>query len=180
MLGKSGDKVGFWVETISDLPGPRIYILHNVVSKEEAAHLKSLGIIKGMEKALIIPYGGKDLIESSTRTNTAAWLDFAQDEVVRKVERAFADFTGTDPENGENLQVRACKRSRGLLFSPASPLCSKLASSDSSVWARRERARRDQRVSRRGQSQAQRLQPPNRRQQPAGPRALSPAPPAPA
>ena len=122
MLGKSGDKVGFWVETISDLPGPRIYILHNVVSKEEAAHLKSLGIIKGMEKALIIPYGGKDLIESSTRTNTAAWLDFAQDEVVRKVERAFADFTGTDPENGENLQVRACKRSRGLLFSPAQPL----------------------------------------------------------
>ncbi len=90
---------------MSDLPGPRIYILHNVVTKEEAAHLKSLGIIKGMEKALIIPYGGKDLIESTTRTNTGAWLDFAQDEVVRKVERVFADFTGTDPENGENLQV---------------------------------------------------------------------------
>jgi len=100
---KKSDK--FWVETISDLPGPRIYVLHNVVTKDEAAHLKSLGIIKGMEKALIIPYGGKDLVESSTRTNTGAWLDFAQDEVVRKVERAFADFTSTEPDNGENLQI---------------------------------------------------------------------------
>ena len=113
--GKSLQNSGkFWVETVSDLPGPRIYILHNVVTQEEAAHLKSLGVIKGMEKALIIPYGGKDLIESSTRTNTGAWLDFGQDEVVRKVERVFADFTGTEPENGENLQVILCQPKNSL------------------------------------------------------------------
>lgn len=52
----------------------------------EAEHIKSLGVIKGMEKALIIPYGEKDLVESTTRTNTAAWLDFAQDPIVMKLE----------------------------------------------------------------------------------------------
>eukprot|EP00960_Hanusia_phi_P026577 746332-Hanusia_phi.AAC.8 len=65
----------FWIETISDLPGPRIYILHNILNKEECESLKSLGVMAGMEKALIIPYGGKELVESSTRTNTAAWLE---------------------------------------------------------------------------------------------------------
>jgi hypothetical protein len=90
---------------VSDVPGPRIYVIHNLVTKEEAEHLKSLGLLKGMEKALIIPYGGKQLIESSTRTNTAAWLDFQQDPVVTKVERAYAEITGLPAENGENLQV---------------------------------------------------------------------------
>mmetsp|Transcript_15382 Transcript_15382/g.41782 ORF Transcript_15382/g.41782 Transcript_15382/m.41782 type:complete len:283 (+) Transcript_15382:61-909(+) len=105
LRGKSSQRKDFWIETISDLPGPRIYILHNVVTLEEAAHLKSLGIIKGMEKALIIPYGGKELVASTTRTNTGAWLDFQQDEVVRKVERLLADVTATEPEHGENLQI---------------------------------------------------------------------------
>jgi hypothetical protein len=39
-----------------------------------------------MEKALIIPYGEKNLVESTTRTNTAAWIDFAQDPIVTKLE----------------------------------------------------------------------------------------------
>ncbi len=90
---------------MSNLPGPRIFVIHNLVTKEEAEHLKSLGLLKGMEKALIIPYGGKELIESSTRTNTAAWLDFQQDPVVSKVEQAYAEITGLPAENGENLQV---------------------------------------------------------------------------
>ncbi len=90
---------------MSDVPGPRIYVIHNLVTKEEAEHLKSLGLLKGMEKALIIPYGGKELIESTTRTNTAAWLDFQQDPVVTKVEQAYSEITGLPAENGENLQV---------------------------------------------------------------------------
>ena len=38
-----------WIETISELPGPRIYIIHNVVTYEERQHLKSLGVLAGME-----------------------------------------------------------------------------------------------------------------------------------
>lgn len=79
--------------------------MHNVVTEKEAAHLKSLGIIHGMENALIIPYGEKGLVQSSTRTNTAAWLMFGQDAVVRRVEKLLADVTETTPEHGENLQV---------------------------------------------------------------------------
>lgn len=76
----------FWIETISDLPGPRIFVvssppslssvynrmigtsvqclagrtvlmswrngqLHNLLSHEECEHLKSLGVMTGMEKA---------------------------------------------------------------------------------------------------------------------------------
>jgi len=95
----------FWIETVSDLPDPRIFILHNLLSKEECEHLKSLGVMTGMEKALIIPYGGKDLVESTTRTNTAAWLDYNQDDVVTRLERMLANVTNTEPENGENLQI---------------------------------------------------------------------------
>mmetsp|Transcript_29404 Transcript_29404/g.77273 ORF Transcript_29404/g.77273 Transcript_29404/m.77273 type:complete len:203 (+) Transcript_29404:474-1082(+) len=64
-----------------------------------------LGAQKGMEKALIIPYGQKHLTQSTTRTNSAAWLDFAQDAVVRKVEKAYAEITKLPEENGENLQI---------------------------------------------------------------------------
>mmetsp|Transcript_24867 Transcript_24867/g.59703 ORF Transcript_24867/g.59703 Transcript_24867/m.59703 type:complete len:212 (-) Transcript_24867:508-1143(-) len=96
---------GFWIETLSDVPKSRIFILHNVVSEREAKHLKSLGLIKGMEKALIIPYGEKDLVESETRTNTAAWLDFGHDRVVQRLERLLAEVTKTTPEHGENLQI---------------------------------------------------------------------------
>ena len=50
-----------------------------------------------MEKALIIPYGGKELVESTTRTNTAAWLDYNQDPVVTRLERMLANVTDTEP-----------------------------------------------------------------------------------
>ena len=48
---------------------------------------------------------GKDLVESTSRTNTAAWLDFKQDKTVARLEEILAEVTGTDPEFGENLQI---------------------------------------------------------------------------
>ena len=100
-------KPGYWVETLSNIPEPRVSLVHNLVTPEEAKHLMFLGAKKGMQKALIIPYGQKHLTQSTTRTNSAAWLDFGQDEVVKKVEKAYADITGIPEENGENLQVAA-------------------------------------------------------------------------
>ena len=96
---------GYWVETLSSAPEPRISLIHNLVTPEEAKHLMFLGAIKGMQKALIIPYGQKHLTQSSTRTNSAAWLDFGTDAVVGKVEKTYAEITGLPMENGENLQV---------------------------------------------------------------------------
>ena len=68
-------------------------------------HLIQLGIDKGMKRAQIIPYGGNELIDSSTRTNTAAWLNYNQDSVVTRIERAFARHTHTHPLDGEALQI---------------------------------------------------------------------------
>ena len=58
-----------------------------------------------MEKALIQPYGKNELVESTTRTNTASWLGFHQDEIVRNVEERIAKITNTHVLQGENLQI---------------------------------------------------------------------------
>jgi prolyl 4-hydroxylase len=68
-------------------------------------HLIQLGIEKGMQRAQIIPYGGNQLIDSSTRTNTAAWLNYHQDAVVARIENSIASFTKTHPLDGESLQI---------------------------------------------------------------------------
>ncbi len=68
-------------------------------------HLIQLGIEKGMQRAQIIPYGGNQLIDSSTRTNTAAWLNYRQDAVVARVENSIASLTKSHPLDGESLQI---------------------------------------------------------------------------
>lgn len=50
--------------------------VHNILSLSECDHLIALAKRHGMQKALIQPYGESGLVESSTRTNTAAWLNF--------------------------------------------------------------------------------------------------------
>jgi prolyl 4-hydroxylase len=58
-----------------------------------------------MQRAQIIPYGGNQLIDSSTRTNTAAWLNYHQDAVVTRIENELAKHTKTHPLDGESLQI---------------------------------------------------------------------------
>jgi hypothetical protein len=81
------------------------FVLHNLISDVEVEQLISTATRKGMSEALITPYGSNDLVPSSTRTNTAAWLDFQQDGLVSKIENKIAEVTGTMPEDAENLQV---------------------------------------------------------------------------
>lgn len=52
---------------------------------------------QGMSEALITPYGSSQLVPSTTRTNTAAWLDFNQNELVARIEGKLAEATGTLP-----------------------------------------------------------------------------------
>lgn len=63
---------------------PRIYVVHNLLTRDECEHLMAKAEEVGLERALIIPYGGKDLVESSVRTNSAAWIPFQSDEVLFK------------------------------------------------------------------------------------------------
>lgn len=92
-----------WIETISS--EPRIFLIHNLITREECEHLIQLGQEKGLQPALITPYGTHTLVESSTRTNKQAWLDFGQDSIVTRIEQNLADITRTQPEHGENLQI---------------------------------------------------------------------------
>jgi hypothetical protein len=88
-----------WIETIS--ADPRIFIIHNLLNRSECSHLVQLALKRGMQvlppinpcisvyvtsapiqEAYITPYGSARLVRSSTRTNTQAWLDYAQDRSV--------------------------------------------------------------------------------------------------
>eukprot|EP00292_Cryptomonas_paramecium_P008403 CAMPEP_0113691782 /NCGR_PEP_ID=MMETSP0038_2-20120614/18677_1 /TAXON_ID=2898 /ORGANISM="Cryptomonas paramecium" /LENGTH=279 /DNA_ID=CAMNT_0000613535 /DNA_START=30 /DNA_END=866 /DNA_ORIENTATION=+ /assembly_acc=CAM_ASM_000170 len=111
-----------WIETIST--HPRIFIIHNLITLQECEHLINLGFQKGLEPALITPYGTHTLVESSTRTNKQAWLEFGQDSVVTRIEKTLAEITNTDPVNGENLQILHYNQSQQFLkhhdyFDPA-------------------------------------------------------------
>ena len=82
------------------------YALHATSPRSfRCDHLIQLGISKGMQRAQIIPYGGNQLIDSSTRTNTAAWLNYHQDAVVTRIENELAKYTKTHPLDGESLQI---------------------------------------------------------------------------
>mmetsp|Transcript_31800 Transcript_31800/g.64491 ORF Transcript_31800/g.64491 Transcript_31800/m.64491 type:complete len:325 (+) Transcript_31800:117-1091(+) len=99
----SDDKEPMWVETVSE--SPRIVVLHNMLSAVECEHLIELANDTGMEVALIQPYGSHELVPSSTRTNTQAWLEPRQDAIVAAVEDRIAMVSGTTVDQGENLQV---------------------------------------------------------------------------
>lgn len=44
-------------------------------------------------------------MESSTRTNRQAWLEYGEDHIVKGIEERIAKLTKTYPEQGENMQV---------------------------------------------------------------------------
>ena len=97
-----------WVEMVSGASAdePRIFIVHNLLSDAECDHLISLALKKGLKSSLITPYGSHDLVESTTRTNKQAWLEYGEDEIVKGIEERIAKLTKTYPEQGENLQVQ--------------------------------------------------------------------------
>mmetsp|Transcript_22487 Transcript_22487/g.52445 ORF Transcript_22487/g.52445 Transcript_22487/m.52445 type:complete len:283 (+) Transcript_22487:50-898(+) len=107
---------GVLVETISD--SPRIQVFHKLLTRTECDHIISLGKAKGLKTARVSTTGDQDAdhIYNEARTNTASWLDYAQDEIVQKLEQRLADLTDTEPDNGEAFQV--LKYSPGQKFDP--------------------------------------------------------------
>jgi len=96
-----------WLEMVSgkNVDEPRIFIVHNIINEAECEHLIALALKRGLQKSLITPYGSHNLVESSTRTNMQAWLEYAEDAVVIGIEERIAKITKTYPEQGENMQV---------------------------------------------------------------------------
>jgi len=96
-----------WLEMVSgkNVDEPRIFIVHNIINEAECEHLIALALKRGLQKSLITPYGSHNLVESSTRTNMQAWLEYAEDAVVIGIEERIAKITKTYPEQGENMQI---------------------------------------------------------------------------
>jgi len=99
----TGEEPTWWIETLST--EPRIFRIHDLLTPTECDHLIKLGVEKGLKTALITPYGTHELVESTTRTNKQAWLDYGQDAVVSYLEETLATVTGTTAKHGENLQI---------------------------------------------------------------------------
>lgn len=102
-----------WVETVSgtNVGEPRIFVIHDLLGDSECEHLIALALKRGLKSSLITPYGSHDLVESTTRTNKQAWLEFGEDAIVKGIEERIARITKTYPEQGENLQVPHATRS---------------------------------------------------------------------
>lgn len=102
-----------WVEMVSgkSIDEPRVFIVHDLLSEQECEHLIALALKRGLQNSLITPYGSHELVESSTRTNKQAWLEFGEDKIVKGIEERIAQLTQTYPEQGENLQVPTPTRS---------------------------------------------------------------------
>jgi hypothetical protein len=102
-----------WVEMVSgkSIDEPRVFIVHDLLSEQECQHLIALALKRGLQNSLITPYGSHELVESSTRTNKQAWLEFGEDKIVKGIEERIAQLTQTYPEQGENLQVPTPTRS---------------------------------------------------------------------
>lgn len=111
-----------WLEMVSgkNVDEPRIFIVHNIINDAECEHLIALALKRGLQKSLITPYGSHNLVESSTRTNMQAWLEYAEDAVVIGIEERIAKITKTYPEQGENMQVllalKAVKCAHSCIF----------------------------------------------------------------
>jgi hypothetical protein len=71
-------KLGVWLEQLSDVPGPRIKLIHNFLSPEELKHLMALGKTKGMHDAAKFC----KRCHPGWRTNTAAWLEVINIEIL--------------------------------------------------------------------------------------------------
>ena len=107
-----------WVQMVSggEIDEPRIFVIHDLLNDAECEHLIALALSKGLKKSLITPYGSHDLVESSTRTNRQAWLEYGEDHIVKGIEERIAKLTKTYPEQGENMQVQcASPKERSLL-----------------------------------------------------------------
>ena len=96
-----------WLEMVSGTTKdePRIFIVHDILSPTECEHLIALALKRGLKNSLITPYGSHELVESTTRTNKQAWLEYGEDTIVTGIEERIAKLTKTYPEQGENLQV---------------------------------------------------------------------------
>jgi len=88
----------FWIEKIMDRP--RIFILHNLLSKEECENMKDLGIARGMKRNALSPVLGDD-----PRKHEVATLDFNENDFVRRLEDKLANLTRTSASHGEAFQI---------------------------------------------------------------------------
>lgn len=101
-LSTSAGSEGIVIEKLCEQP--RVFLLHNFISDDEATHLMSAALPK-LEKALVVEPGHVEQTTTLSRTNSAAWLKRRSDPVVLTVENRIAWLTATRVEQGEDLQV---------------------------------------------------------------------------
>lgn len=81
---------------------PFLALVNNVVSPEEAAAFIA-GAESRLERSVAIDYNGR--VAAEVRTSSTAFMDKAESEVVRTVERRSAILAGLPATHGESLQV---------------------------------------------------------------------------
>eukprot|EP01128_Nolandella_sp_AFSM9_P009214 TRINITY_DN5837_c0_g1_i1.p1 TRINITY_DN5837_c0_g1~~TRINITY_DN5837_c0_g1_i1.p1 ORF type:complete len:298 (+),score=70.70 TRINITY_DN5837_c0_g1_i1:46-894(+) len=92
-----------WIETISW--SPRVFVYHNMISKEDAAYVVQLATPK-VERSTVVGRDGKPAVDNA-RTSSGVFVmgEWAKDPIFAKIEDIIAQWTHLPPENGEAFYV---------------------------------------------------------------------------
>ncbi len=80
---------------------PKIRLLHNFLSKEEAEHMIKLGSMLKQQSQI----DSKDKVDIKIRSSKSAHIPKAHDEIVKRIEERVIDYLQINPERLEPLQV---------------------------------------------------------------------------
>jgi prolyl 4-hydroxylase len=98
-LGERGEQ---WMEVLSW--GPRAFLFHNFLSKQECEYLITLAT-PHMEKSSVVDQQTGKSKYSGVRTSSGVFFRRGQDKVIRDIEKRIADYTFIPIEHGEGLHV---------------------------------------------------------------------------
>ncbi|XP_028778662.1 probable prolyl 4-hydroxylase 7 [Neltuma alba] len=83
---------------------PRAFVYKGFLSEEECDHLILLAKDK-LEKSMVADNESGKSVASTVRTSSGMFLEYAQDDVVSRIEERIAAWTFLPKENGEPIQI---------------------------------------------------------------------------
>eukprot|EP00879_Flechtneria_rotunda_P021291 GHRR01022434.1.p1 GENE.GHRR01022434.1~~GHRR01022434.1.p1 ORF type:complete len:174 (+),score=18.81 GHRR01022434.1:304-825(+) len=112
----NGTSTNKWIQLISWKP--RAFIYHNLLTDEEADHIKRLAAPM-MKRSTVVGQGGTNVLDDY-RTSYGTFIKRKADPIIQSIEQRVAHWTRIPPINSEDMQVSKLLR---LMMSPPLHLC---------------------------------------------------------
>jgi len=87
-----------WIETLSW--APRIFVFHNILTKEECEHIIQLGVGQ-VSRSQVVSQTGRSAVHNARTSSGVFMTQHQNDPVMKKLTKKIADWTHLPEENGE-------------------------------------------------------------------------------